>query len=83
MEELILCDICGQELNHYDRVAKLMPKCGHTMCHKCILSKKGMGPAPQDCTCIQCGQKQEGFTYETLPVNVKLMKIVSQLRGEP
>ncbi len=36
MESFIECDKCGDEFNHSNKIPKLLPKCGHTICLKCI-----------------------------------------------
>jgi len=35
--ELLTCKLCGNDYNKTDRLPKLLPKCGHTMCSTCIL----------------------------------------------
>ena len=82
MESFILCDVCGQEFNHYDRVAKLFPMCGHSICQQCCIAQLET-TGPQRCQCPQCGLQHDGVSYESLPTNDKLMKIVLQLRGQP
>src|SRR5690349_21770240 len=30
------CDVCFHEFNQSDRIARIIPTCGHTFCSKCI-----------------------------------------------
>ena len=82
MESFIQCDNCSIEFNHYDRMAKLMPKCGHTLCNKCIEEQKEL-TGPETVQCASCGTQQDVRGYGMLPVNEKVMKIITQLRGAP
>lgn len=54
MEAFIQCDNCTQEFNHYDRQAKLYPKCGHTLCMKCSVEQRDI-TGNQVCQCSHCG----------------------------
>ena len=63
MEAFIQCDNCTLEFNHYDRIAKMFPKCGHTVCNKCVLTQKEV-TGPDNCQCPSCGQTQELSNYD-------------------
>ena len=74
------CDHCMEQFNQFDRVAKMFPKCLHTICNKCALDQAAAGN--QNCVCPKCGTLQDQeFSYETLPTNEKIMKILAQLMG--
>ena len=54
MEAFIQCDHCQLEFNHYDRQARLFPKCGHTHCLTCINSQKDT-VGQEVVVCQSCG----------------------------
>lgn len=69
------CDHCMEQFNQFDRVAKLFPKCLHTICAKCVQEQAAAGG--QGCVCPKCGtQQDQEYSYETLPTNDKIMKIL-------
>lgn len=47
------CDHCQEQFNHYDRIAKMFPKCLHTICLKCCMDQAAT--AQQQCICPKCG----------------------------
>jgi hypothetical protein len=38
MDSFIECETCKEDFNITDKKPKLLPKCGHTTCLKCIIS---------------------------------------------
>ena len=36
MDKLTKCDGCSQDFNHGAQTPKILPKCGHTLCLKCV-----------------------------------------------
>ena len=78
MESLILCDGCQQELNRGPSLPKLLPKCGHTLCLKCIRGLQQKSGNPSQLTCSICGLRQllDNGSAEQLLTNEKVLKIV-------
>jgi len=74
VEALIQCDLCSRDFNFSDRVAKILPRCGHTICLACVKDSIA------DEKCTQCGVAQKIDEPESLLNNDKLMKIVETLR---
>jgi hypothetical protein len=53
VETLIQCDLCSRDFNFEDRVAKILPSCGHTICLACV--KDSIAEEK----CSQCGVLQK------------------------
>lgn len=69
MEDLLKCDNCQEEFNKTTKQAKILPKCGHTLCLECIMNLKNS-------QCALCGTKQNIDNYDSLLLNEKLMNIL-------
>ena len=75
MEAFLPCDLCTLDFNANDRVAKLLPACGHTLCSYCIDNAL---PVNEDGskTCTLCGVTSKIINAASLLTNDKLMTIV-------
>lgn len=78
MDSLILCDGgCQSTFNYTTGIPKLLPKCGHTFCLRCIKQlKAGQAAAAGGFQCPQCGTRQVVDNPESLLTNEKVLKIV-------
>lgn len=83
MESLIQCDGgCQSLFNASSNIPKILPKCGHTLCLKCIKTLQAKGGNTAQVQCSLCGNKSaiEGGNPDTLITNDKVLKIVETLQ---
>ena len=74
MEALIQCDECKENFNKHNRVPKILPKCGHTLCLQCIKELKNG-------VCPQCATRQTIDNPDALLLNEKLLNILDLITG--
>jgi hypothetical protein len=83
MESLIQCDGgCQSLFNAGTNIPKILPKCGHTLCLKCIKQLQTKGGNPQQVQCSLCGNRStiEGGNPDSLITNDKVLKIVETIQ---
>ena len=78
MESLIQCDQCQLEFNRGAQTPKILPKCGHTLCLRCVKQLQLKSGNSRELTCSQCGTRQplETGQPELLLTNDKVLKIL-------
>ena len=72
MEALLQCDQCANQFDSVERVPKILPLCGHTMCLQCV--------SAISTNCPECNTEQNITSPEELLTNAKLMQIVESTK---
>ena len=72
MEALLQCDQCALEFDSTERIPKILPHCGHTMCLQCV--------AAISTHCPLCNTEQKISSPEELLSNSKLLQIVESTK---
>ena len=81
LSSLIKCDGCGSDFDHGPHQPKILPKCGETLCMRCIIQSQVKSGNAKDLNCILCGTRQaiDNGQPETLLTNDKVLKIVDMV----
>lgn len=76
------CALCHQEFDLYYRTPRVIPKCGHTFCEKCITLRLIVKVNRRVFVCPQC--KEDAVVRknvaEDIPKNLDLIGIIKALK---
>lgn len=73
-EVLMECPNCEQDFDPSVRSPRILPHCGHSLCHPCL---KALWRQRQ-ILCPQCGKSSSADTSESFPVNHSLLQMQSR-----
>lgn len=76
------CTLCHQEFDLYYRTPRVVPRCGHTFCEKCMTLRMTVKVNRRVFICPDCGvevviRKNVG---EDVPKNMGIIDVVKSLR---
>ncbi len=76
------CTICHQEFDLYYRTPRVVPKCGHTFCEKCITFRLTVKLNRRVFMCPDCGGEAviRKTVADDIPKNVGIIEVVKSLK---
>lgn len=77
-----LCSLCKQDFDLYYRTPRVVPRCGHTFCEKCIANRLSIKSNRKVFLCPECGSEviiRKGV-QEDVPKNIGIIDVVKNLK---
>lgn len=76
------CPLCRCDYDLYLRTPRVVPKCGHTFCEKCIGGRLVSKANRKVFLCCECGAEAviRKSVADDLPKNISILDIVKNLK---